>query len=86
MCPGEKVLRLLAVNRLLEPGSEFRVHRHWFDQTAMAELLGTDSAIAEKDRLYRCLDRLLAHKTELFQHLRQRRQDLFVTHFEVLFL
>ena len=81
----EKVLRLLVVNRLLDPGSEFRVHRQWFDQTAMAELLGTDFAVAEKDRLYRCLDRLLAHKAELFQHLRQRWQDLFVTHFDVLF-
>jgi hypothetical protein len=83
--PWEKVLRLLVVNRLLDPGSEFRVHRQWFDQTAMAELLDTDFAVAEKDRLYRCLDRLLAHKAELFQHLRQRWQDLFVTHFDVLF-
>jgi hypothetical protein len=81
----EKVLRLLVVNRLLEPGSEFRVHRQWFDQTAMAELLGSDFAVAEKDRLYRCLDRLLAHKPALFQHLRQRWQDLFATHFDVLF-
>ena len=39
----EKVLRLLVVNRLLDPGSEFRVHRHWFDQSAMDELLGEDS-------------------------------------------
>ena len=31
----EKVLRLLVVNRLLEPGSEFRVHRHWFVESAM---------------------------------------------------
>src|SRR5215469_15739759 len=83
--PWEKVLRLLVVNRLLEPGSEFRVHRQWFDQTAMAELLSTDFAVAEKDRLYRCLDRLLEHKAALFQHLRQRWQDLFATHFEVLF-
>jgi transposase len=83
--PWEKVLRLLVVNRLLEPGSEFRVHRQWFDQTAMAELLGTDFAVAEKDRLYRCLDRLLDHKQELFQHLQQRWQDLFATQFEVLF-
>jgi transposase len=81
----EKVLRLLVVNRLLEPGSEFRVHRQWFDQTAMAELLGTDFAVAEKDRLYRCLDRLLEHKPALFQHLRQRWQDLFAPHFDVLF-
>jgi hypothetical protein len=65
--PWQKVLRLLAVNRLLEPGSEFRVHRQWFDRTAMAEWLGTDFAVAEKDRLYRCLDRLLEHKQELFQ-------------------
>jgi len=83
--PWEKVLQLLVVNRLLEPGSEFRVHRQWFDQTAMAELLGSDFAVAEKDRLYRCLDRLLEHKQELFQHLRQRWQDLFAAPFEVLF-
>ena len=83
--PWEKVLRLLVVNRLLAPGSEFRVHRQWFDQTAMAELLGTDFAVAEKDRLYRCLDRLLEHKQELFQHLRQRWQDMFQTQFDVLF-
>ena len=83
--PWEKVLRLLVVNRLIDPGSEFRVHRQWFDQTAMAELLGTDFAVAEKDRLYRCLDRLLEHKQELFQHLRQRWQDMFQTQFDVLF-
>ncbi|HEV2423890.1 MAG TPA: IS1634 family transposase [Terriglobia bacterium] len=83
--PWEKVWRLLVVNRLLEPGSEFRVHRQWFDQTARAELLGTECAVAEKDRLYRCLDRLLDHKQELFQPLRQRWQDLFATQFEVLF-
>ena len=53
-----KVLQLLVVNRLIDPGSEFRVHRQWFDQSAMAELLQTDLAVAEKDRLYRCLDRL----------------------------
>lgn len=82
--PWEKVLRLLVVNRLLDPGSEFRVHREWFDETAMAELLGTDFAVAEKDRLYRCLDRLLEHKQALFQHLRHRWQDLFATHFDVL--
>lgn len=82
--PWEKVLRLLVVNRLLEPGSEFRLHRHWFDQSAMAELLESDFAVAEKDRLYRCLDRILEHKQALFAHLRQRWQDLFAVQFEVL--
>jgi transposase len=79
-----KVLQLLVVNRLIAPGSEFRVHRQWFDQSAMAELLQTDFAVAEKDRLYRCLDRLLEHKAALFQHLRERWQDLFQAQFDVL--
>jgi len=56
------VLELLVVNRLIDPGSEFRVHRQWFDQSAMDVLLGVDSAVAEKDRLYRCLDRILEHR------------------------
>jgi len=79
-----KVLQLLVVNRLLDPGSEFRLHRQWFDQSAMAELLETDFAVAEKDRLYRCLDRILEHKAALCQHLRERWQDLFQAQFEVL--
>ncbi len=82
--PWEKVLRLLVVNRLIDPGSEFRIHRQWFDRSAMGELLETDFAVAEKDRLYRCLDRLLAHKQELFVYLRQRWQDLFHAQFDVL--
>ena len=82
--PWEKVLKLLVVNRLIDPGSEFRVHRQWFDQSAMAELLEADFAVAEKDRLYRCLDRILAHKQELFVHLRQRWHDLFHAEFDVL--
>jgi len=79
-----KVLQLLVVNRLLDPGSEFRLHRQWFDQSAMGELLETDFAVAEKDRLYRCLDRIVEHKAALFQHLRERWQDLFQAQFEVL--
>ena len=79
-----KVLQLLVVNRLMDAGSEFRVHRQWFDQSAMAELLETDFAVAEKDRLYRCLDRILEYKPALFQHLRERWQDLFQAQFDVL--
>ncbi len=79
----EKVLRLLVVNRLLDPGSEFRVHRQWFVDSAMDELLERDFAVAEKDRLYRCLDRVLAHKQELFIGLKQKWADLFQADFEV---
>jgi transposase len=80
----EKVLQLLVVNRLLDPGSEFHVHRQWFVNSAMDELLQTDFAVAEKDRLYRCLDRLLEHKQELFVWLKQKWADLFAADFEVL--
>ena len=80
----EKVLRLLVVNHLLDPGSEFRVHRQWYLNSAMDELLETDFAVAEKDRLYRCLDRVLAHKQELFVFLKQKWAELFHADFEVL--
>ncbi len=80
----EKVVRLLVVNRWIAPGSEWRVHRHWFLHSAMDALLGVDFAVAEKDRLYRCLDRLVAHKQDLFVWLRQKWADLFQADFEVL--
>jgi hypothetical protein len=80
----EKVLRLLVVNRLLAPGSEFHLHRQWFVSSAMDEWLGEDSAVADKDRLYRCLDRVLEHQRELFVWLKQKWADLFQADFEVL--
>jgi len=80
----EKVLRLLVVNRLLDPGSELRVHRQWYLNSAMDELMGTGFEVAEKDRLYRCLDRVLEHKQELFVYLKQKWADLFGADFEVL--
>jgi transposase len=79
-----KVLQLLVVNRLLDPGSEFRVHRQWYVDSAMDELLETGFEVAEKDRLYRCLDRVLEHKRELFVYLKQKWADLFGADFEVL--
>jgi hypothetical protein len=82
--PWAKVLELLVVSRLVSPGSEFRIHRQEFDRSAMGELLGTGFAVAEKDRLYRCLDRIVEHQAALFDHLRQRWQDLFQARFDVL--
>ncbi len=75
--PWAKVLELLAVNRLLNPRSELLVHEKWFPQTAMDVLLDCDFAVAHKDRLYRCLDRIVEHKAELEQHLAAKWKDLF---------
>jgi transposase len=80
----EKVLQLEVVSCLLDPGSEWRLHRQWFVGSAMDELLETDFAVAGKDRLYRCLDRVLPHKQELFIWLKQKWADLFHSDFEVL--
>ncbi len=82
--PWAKVLELLAVNRLLAPRSELYVHEKWFAQTAMDLLLDTDAAVAGKDRLYRCLDRLVAHKPALEKHLAQKWRDLFGATFDIL--
>jgi len=79
-----KVLQLEVVNCLLDPGSDYRLHRQWYVDTAMDELLETDFAVAAKDRLYRCLDRVLPHKQELFVWLKQKWADLFQSDFEVL--
>ena len=80
----EKVLRLLVIYRLLSPGSEWRLHRHWFSTTALGDLLDVDARAVQDDTLYRCLDLLLPLKEELFGHLRQRWSDLFAAKYQIL--
>ena len=79
-----QVLLLLTAYRLLAPGSEWRLHRQWFEGSAMADLLGEDVGLAEIHKLYRCHDRLLEHKQALFDHLVGRWRDLFNVDFDVL--
>lgn len=50
----------------------------------MADLLGEEAGVLPSDRLYRCLDKLLAHKLGLFAFLRQRWEALFAPRFDVL--
>jgi len=78
------VLQTLVCYRLIDPGSEWRLHRLWFDQSAMGDLLGEDYALVEKNALYRCLDKVLEHKPALFSHLTERWQGLFGARFDVL--
>jgi transposase len=82
--PWLKVLKTLVAYRLIDPGSEWRLHRQWFDASAMADLLEADFALAEKNTLYRCLDKLVAHKDELFKFLVRRWGELFGAKFDVL--
>jgi transposase len=78
------VLQILVTYRLVDPGSEWRLYRHWFEHSAMADLLGVDQELAEIHKLYECHDHLLAQKSKLFTHLTQRWKDLFNARFEVL--
>jgi len=82
--PWEKVAELLGVNRLCDPGSELSVHEKWYPKSAMSLLLDCSDAVAEKDRLYRCLDRLVEHKEALEGHLKEKWGELFGAGFEVL--
>jgi transposase len=78
------VLQTLVCYRLIDPGSEWRLHRLWFDQSAMGDLLGEDYSLVEKNALYRCLDKVLEHRQALFSHLTERWQGLFGAKFDVL--
>ena len=80
----EHVLAAMTAYRLIDPGSEWHMHRHWYASSAMGDLLGEDDSLAAKDTLYRCLDLLLPHKRPLFDHLTRRWRDLFGVKFEVL--
>ena len=80
----DHVLQTLVSYRLIDPGSEWRLHREWFDKSAMADLLGADDRLAADDTLYRCLDQLVQHKPALFSHLQERWKDLFNARFDVL--
>jgi hypothetical protein len=79
-----QVLQTLVAYRLIDPGSEWRLHRHWYDANAMGDLLNADFALAQKDTLYRCLDKLVGHKDELFKFLHARWGELFEAKFDVL--
>jgi hypothetical protein len=80
----DHVLQVLVSYRLIAPGSEWRLHRQWFLDSAMADLLGSDFGLAEAHKLYACHDLLLDHKQALFSHLTERWRDLFNASFDVL--
>jgi transposase len=78
------VLQTLCAYRLIDPGSEWRLHREWFERSALADLLGEDFALAEIHKLYECHDQLLPHKEALCTHLAKRWKDLFNASFDIL--
>jgi hypothetical protein len=82
--PWSRVAAVLAINRLCAPGSELAVEERWYPSTALDDLLEIEEGKINDTRLYRCLDRMLPHKTKLEQHLKQRYGELFGAEFDVL--
>ena len=82
--PWSRVAAVLAINRLCAPGSELAVEERWYPSTALDDLLGIAEGKINDTRLYRCLDRMLPHKTKLERHLKQRYGELFGAEFDVL--
>ncbi len=79
-----RVAALLAINRLCAPGSELAIEQRWYPSTALDDLLGIEDGKINDTRLYRCLDRILPHKTKLERHLKDRYGELFGAEFDVL--
>ena len=77
------VLKVLVCYQLVEPGSDWRLHRHWYEHSALRDLLGGPEVVAS-DTLYRCLDKLTRHRRAFFSFLRERWQTLFDARFDVL--
>ena len=76
------VLKTQVCYQLIDPGSEWRLHRHWYEHSAMQDLLASATRVLCDDTLYRCLDKLLAHKRAFFSFLRQRWEVLFQARFD----
>lgn len=82
--PWSRIAAVLAINRLCDPGSELAIEQRWYPSTALDDLLEIPEGKINDTRLYRCLDRILPHKTKLEQHLKQRYGALFGAEFDVL--
>jgi transposase len=82
--PWSRVAALLAIHRLCAPGSELAVEERWYPSTALDDLLEIEEGKINDTRLYRCLDRILPHKTKLERHLKERYGELFGAEFDVL--
>jgi transposase len=79
-----KMAAVLVTARFCEPSSELHIAEDWYRRTALSDLLQLGDEEVNKDRLYRGLDHLLAHKADIEAHLSKRCGELFAVQNEVL--
>jgi len=81
--PWASMAQVLVLCRLCHPSSELHIAEHFFEQTALADLLGIRQEKVNEDRLYRALDQVLPHKEALEQHLKERVGTLFKVDYDL---
>jgi len=82
--PWSLVAAIVVIARLCEPSSELYVAERWYERTALEDLLGVPAELINDDRLYRLLDHLVWHKSDLEHHLRKRLGELFAIEYDLL--
>src|SRR5437899_5339004 len=82
--PWATMAAVLVLARLCEPSSELHIAETWYRGTALEDLLALPAPLVNDDRLYRALDRLVAHKTALEKHLVARLGELFALDYDLL--
>jgi hypothetical protein len=82
--PWATMAAVLVLARLCESSSELHIAETWYRGTALEDLLALPAPLVNDDRLYRALDRLVAHKMALEQHLVARLGELFALDYDLL--
>lgn len=82
--PWPLMAMVLVLGRLCDPSSELRLAEHFYEHSALPDLLGVPAEKVNEDRLYRALDALLPHKAELEKHLRHKLGELFSLDYDLL--
>lgn len=75
---------VLIVSRFCEPSSELHIAEHFYRKSALSDLLGIPDEDIYDNRLYRTLDKILEHKDEVQQHLKERLGELFAIKYDIL--
>ena len=82
--PWPVMAQILILARLCNPSSELHIAEHFYESSALSDLLGVAAEKVNEDRLYRALDQLLPHKEALEKHLKNRLGELFELDYDLL--
>ena len=82
--PWSVMALVLVIARLCDPSSELSIAENFFRKTALSDLLGVPQEKVYDNRLYRALDKLLPHKSELEVFLKEKLGELFELEYDLL--